>query len=112
MSPLREFEIEVLRHLVKPKIGGERFRSVIETGTVKSYEHTGVGYFLVVSHPILPKERLVCHKPLIMGRSGAIECGFVAFIEGGELTFECHSWGESDVPKDIRERSIEVFATE
>ena len=111
MSPLRAFEIEVLRQLVKPKIGGERFRSVIEAGTVESYEHTGAGYFLVVRHPILPKERVVCHKPLVMGRSGAIECGFVAFIEAGELMLECHSWGESDVPKDIRERSIEVSAT-
>jgi hypothetical protein len=111
MSHLRAFEIEVLRLLVEPTLGGELVRAVVEAGRIESYEHTGVGYFLVVSHPMLPEDRLVCHKPLVMGHLGVMECGFVAFIEGRKLMLECHSWGQSDVPIDIRERTVETSAT-
>lgn len=66
---------------------------------------------VTVSHPMLPAEHVVCHKPVVMGRLKSMEFGFVAFIEAGKLTLECHSWGESDVPSDIRKRSIEISAT-
>jgi len=41
-----------------------------------------------------------------MGVTDGIEFGFVVFLEHGELTLECHTWGAIDVPSDFRERNV------
>jgi hypothetical protein len=36
-----------------------------------------------------------------------LHCGFIIYIENGELTIECHPWGD-DVPEDFRDREVEI----
>jgi hypothetical protein len=75
------------------------------------YEYTGSGYFLSVRHATLPKERVVCHEPIVTGSADGITCGFIIFIENGELTIECHSWGDADIPEAFRDTDVQVAAT-
>ena len=51
---------------------------------------------------------MVCSKPTLMGEAEGIECGFVVFIGNRELTIECHSWGELNVPDDFRNKNVQV----
>lgn len=86
----------------------DQIEDLLATASLVSCEHTAVGYFLTVHHPALPASRVVCNEPMIEGRAKDIECGFVVFLEGGELTLECHSWGDSPLPADLRERPLAI----
>jgi hypothetical protein len=44
----------------------------------------------------------------VVGRSGEVLCGFVAFLRNRELTLECHTWGAVDVPRDFRDLDVNV----
>jgi hypothetical protein len=88
----------------------EQLEELLDSASFVSCEHTGVGYFLTVSHPALPHSRIVCDTPVVVGRTRGIECGFVVFLEGGELTLECHSWGDEPLPADLRERALAIQA--
>lgn len=88
----------------------DQVTAVLDSASIVSYEHTGVGYFLTVRHATLPSHRVVCDKPLLTGRYGDVECGFVVFLEDGELTLECHSWGAGGIPENFREWPIEIKA--
>lgn len=57
---------------------------------------------------MLPTEKVVCDSPNIVGAASNVQCGFVVFLESGELTLECHSWGDPPVPEDFREQDVEV----
>jgi hypothetical protein len=37
-----------------------------------------------------------------------VHSGFVVFLENGELTLECHSWGDVQIPESYREESVEI----
>jgi hypothetical protein len=102
------FEREVVRVLLEPHMSPAQVEDLLDAASFVSCEYTDVGYFLTVSHPALPHSRLVCSEPTIFGRAPDVECGFVVFIDGGELTLECHSWGDEPVPADIRERSLTI----
>ena len=108
MSSVVEFEREVVRVLLHPHMRPEQVEELLDSASFVSCEHTGVGYFLTVSHPALPVSRVVCSEPMILGRAQDIECGFVVFLEGGELTLECHSWGDAPLPADLRERPLAI----
>ena len=110
MSVFRAFEQQVLRLIVEPRLGEEITRKVIAEGEALSYEYTGSGYYLEVRHPDLPKERWVLNEPLVTGRLGEFESGFVVFIDGEVLTLECHSWGDADFPEEFRDRDVAVAA--
>ena len=88
----------------------DQIEELLVTASFVSCEHTGFGYFLTVRHPALSASRVVCSEPMIEGRGKDIECGFVAFLEGGELTLECHSWGNLSLPFDLRERPLAIHA--
>jgi len=75
---------------------------------VVEYHATGYGYFLTVKHPSLPSKRNVYDKPMLIGHSGNVETGFIVFVENGELTIECHGWGDVVVPQDYREMDIRI----
>jgi len=105
-----EFERQVLRALLRSHMPPNQIEELLASAAFVSCEHTGVGYFLTVRHPALPASRVVCSEPMIEGRAKDIECGFVAFLEGGELTLECHSWGNSPLPSDLRERPLAIHA--
>ena len=111
MSILREYEKTVVRLLVSGVLSRQQLDAVIREGKLVEYNYTGCGYFLTIKHADLPIERVVCDTPKLTGRADGIISGFVVFIEGGELTIECHSWGDVDVPEWFRERDVQVAAT-
>ncbi len=57
----------------------------------------------------IPEQRIVCDQPLLTGKLGDVYCGFVVFLEAGELTLECHVWGDDPMPEDFREHQVEML---
>ena len=108
MRALRSFEVEVVRLLAADALSPEQLGSVLSFEGPARYEYSGSGYFVTLSHPALPQARVVCYRPIVIGRSGAVACGFVVYIEHGELTLECHTWGPVDVPDGFREFEVEL----
>lgn len=102
------FEKQVVRTLLSPHMETDHVEAVLNSASVVSYEPTGVGYFLTVRHPPLPLERVVCAAPTVTGKSGGVSCGFVVFLAHGELTLECHSWGDASIPEDFRTQHVQV----
>jgi hypothetical protein len=107
VKPFREFEREVVKICLASHLPIDEVEAVIDSAVWVSYNYTGCGYYLTVRHPSFPSARVVCDMPLT-GTSGNIVCGFVIFLENGELTLECHTWGPEDVPEDFRERQVEI----
>ncbi len=110
MTVFREFERNAVRTLVGSSLPEGDLEEVLASAVLVSCQHTGSGYFLTVRHAAVPEERTVCHRPLLIGRTGGLDCGFVVFLEGGELTLECHSWG-AELPEDFRDRQVEITAS-
>jgi hypothetical protein len=75
------------------------------------YEYSGCGYFLTVRHPEIPQERIVCNKPFVVGVAQGIRCGFIVFIERGELMLECYELGQPTIPANYRDLDVAVSVT-
>ncbi len=112
MDILKQYEAKVLHFLLSRALSSERFEVILHDAKFISYKHTGSGYFLTLEHPSLPKARSVFSDPIVMGRAGDIACGFVVFIENGQLTLECHSWGEVDLPEGFRDKDVQIMTTQ
>jgi hypothetical protein len=108
MSVLRDFEVRVLRLLVSGLLSAEQLAALISEGELERYDYSGVGYFLTLRHQSLPVEGIACHVPVVSGSADGVTCGFIAFIEGGRLTIECHTWEEAGIPEDFRDRDVQV----
>lgn len=113
MSAFNSYESEVLRVSLEGRYSDEQIDDVIENAKLVSLEHTGDGYFLTVAHPLMPAARTVCSDPSLVGRFQDVLCGFVLFLEGGELMFECVGYPSSAnldgvVPEDIRELPVMI----
>ena len=107
----KEYEREVLRVLAAGVLTPEQIEVLASEGEFVGYDYTGGGYFLTVRHNCLPAERVVCNAPLVTGSAGGVICGFVIFIESGELTIECHSWGGADITEGFRDSDVQIAAT-
>jgi hypothetical protein len=92
MEILKNYEQKVLDLLVSGVFSSDELNRIIRESKLVSYEYTGSGYFLEISHPSLPNKRIVCDKPIVIGKADGITCGFIVFIENNQLTIECHSW--------------------
>jgi len=112
MTVFEPHEVQVLELLTRGRLADSVLRDVVENASFVDLNETGVGYFLTVEHAALPAARTVCDKPLLVGRAGRIECGFVVFLESQQLMLECHSWGLGAIPKGFRERDIVVAELE
>ncbi len=113
MSVFSTYESQVLRTLLSSRYSGSEIDAVINEASFVALEHTGVGYFLTVTHPLMPSTRTVCSQPQVEGRFRDVHCGFVLFLEDGELTFECFSYpsqtnSNGDVPGDLREQPVKI----
>ncbi|MFL6675197.1 MAG: hypothetical protein ACJ8LG_18140 [Massilia sp.] len=106
MRALRNFEVEVIRLLGKSSLDKRQLDSLAAFTGSAEYEYTGSGYYLTLRMPTLPDLRETLSNAFVMGKADGIECGFVVFLEHGELTLECHTWGAIDVPSDFRERNV------
>ncbi|WP_431094956.1 hypothetical protein [Polaromonas aquatica] len=108
MSHFRDFEKQAVRMLATPRLGNALVETVLEDSEFVAFEHTGVGYFLTVRHPLLPMERAVFDEPTVVGRIEEYEGGYLVFVENHELMLECYSTGAVEVPADFRERRVNL----
>lgn len=112
MTTFQGYEKEVVTLLTRAVFSEPELDAILEHAELVSIEHTGVGYYLTVRHPELPRERVVCNEPGVGGTGPEVDCGFVVFLENGELTLECHSWGNESIPEDVRSRALVIEVTE
>lgn len=105
---LKDYEKKVIGLLVSEILSSDRLNNVLRDCEFIDYEYTKSGYFLNIRSSHLPKGRIVCSEPIIIGEADNITCGFVIFIENGELTIECHSWSEENVSEDFRDKDVQV----
>lgn len=109
MKSLKEFEVKVIRLLLQGILLSEQIDEILQNNKFVDYEYTGSGYFLSITHQSLTEKRIVCSRPIVVGKTqDGIVSGFVLFIENKVLTIECHSWGEINIPEDFRKRNIEI----
>lgn len=105
----KDYEKRVISLLTSHILSSDQLNNVLPNGVSVSFEDfEGSGYFLHIRHFSLPKERIVCSEPTVIGETENITCGFVIFIENGELSLECHDWGEADICKDFRDKDIQI----
>jgi len=110
VSHFQDFEKCAVRLLAGTTLGPELLERVLEEAELVSYEYSGVGYFLTVRHPRLPKDRRVLSEPVVIGRVGEIEGGFLVFVQNAELMLECYTAGAVKVPSNFREQNVNVAA--
>ena len=109
MSIFTAYELGVLDVLVAPYLGASTVDAIAREARLVNYDYcTGEGYFLTVAHPSVPSKRTVCSEPMVTARVNEALCGFVVFLERGELTFECYTFGSGDVPENIRDLDITI----
>ena len=108
MNVFVRFEEEVVDKLVVGTLSAALISSLKRDGLLVSYEYTGYGYFLTVAHPLLPKARIVCTQPMVMGISGDIVASFVIFIENHQLTFEGFPVDGTPLPQDFRQLEVQI----
>ena len=113
MSAFNPYESLVLRKLLGTRYESAQIESVIKDARLVSLKHTGVGYFLTVAHPLMPTAKTVVHDPPIYGRFQDVLCGFLLFLEQGELMLECFSYPTCEnldgvVPESIREKPVAI----
>ncbi len=89
-------------------LSGELLDVVLASDSHDRYEYTGSGYFLTVKHPGLPSVPQSLIDPPVSGVAGLVQAGFVVHLGEHELTLECHTWGEIDVPEDFRDLHVEI----
>ncbi len=108
--PLTKYEIEVLRLMLKSEFKSDEIETIINSGVLAIDDFTSAGYFIEISHELLPIQRKVITEPFILGKVEGIQVGFILFLENKMLTIECHGWGVIDLPKDIRSKSMQLAA--
>jgi len=106
VNHFRPFEVEALTLLGAAILGEALVKAVARDSEFVSYDHSGVGYFLTVRHPLLPTGRIVLHEPMVLGRAGDIFGSYLAFVEHNELMLEYA--GFTDVPQNFRDLDVQV----
>ncbi|MEK7724776.1 MAG: hypothetical protein AAB336_10535 [Acidobacteriota bacterium] len=106
---LNEYEKKVIKLLISNIFSSNEIEEIIKNSKFVGLEdNAGSGYFITIHHANFPKDYLVCSIPTIIGEFDDVNCGFVIFLENNELTLECHSWGEKDLPQDFRKKDIQL----
>ena len=108
MTAFSQFEKDAIRLMATGQLPEELLEAVLASQFHDRYEYSGCGYFLTVKHPQLPSGRRSLSDPLVAGSAGQVQAGFVVYLGDCELTLECHTWGEFDVPEDFRDLPVEI----
>lgn len=108
IDSLKPFELEVLHLLTSNVFAPAAMQAIIKPADRILYTHSGCGYFLTLRDPRFPTERHVFSDPLLIATARDIVAGYLAFVENGELTLECHTWGVVDLPSEFREWNVVI----
>ena len=111
MNPLRSFEIQAIGLMAEGRLTEEQLCAVSRVESISGYEYTGSGYYISIKHPCFPEATHALSHPTVVGTAGEIQAGFVLHIGMGQLTLECHTWGEVDVPEDFRDMNVALSVT-
>ena len=110
MSAFTKYESQVIDRLTAEVLSSGQVSSLNREGSVVSYKYTGHGYFLTVEHPALPVPRIVCSQPIVTGSIDDYMAGFVIFLGDHQLTFECYTLGENQIPSNFRDLEVQISA--
>lgn len=108
VNVFRDFELEALNLLLRDAVTPAQMRVITTFSGPFAYRYTGSGYYLSISDQNLPISKSTRSEPAVVGISGAVQCGFVAFLGNHELILECHTWGPVNVPADFRDQRIVI----
>jgi hypothetical protein len=108
MDKLKPYEITVIQHLTAGVFSPDQCETIVREVEIVGYEYSGSGYFLTLRHSLFPQLRTVCDRPFVKGHYEKEDCGFVIFLEKGELLLECHTWGEVDISESFRNKDVEI----
>jgi hypothetical protein len=67
--------------LASTVLSSEEINSIVCDSELVRYEYIGGSYFFEISHSLLPKKKIVCDKPVVIGQADDIVCRFMVFIE-------------------------------
>lgn len=108
MPAFRAFELQAIGLMAEGVLSDGQLRSLRDVERPSRYEYTGSGYFLTVQHPSLPVGTRTLSAPAVVGSSGRVQAGFLVFLGNHELTLECHTWGNVDVPASFRDQEVTI----
>lgn len=106
---LKEYEKTLIDLLVSDHVSQSVLSEIKSNPNIIDYHITGVGYFLNIKHPELPKERIVCDNPWVSGDFNDLSVGFVIFLMDNELTIDCHGgYTEGVRTEHYRDQNFEI----
>ena len=106
---MKLFEKEAIKLLLEKRLDPRHLQRIVDEASVIDYEYTGSGYYLKIGHAEIPFETSTWSEPVVQGKYGEITCGFVVFLANKNITLECHSWGEFDVPENFRDCDVKLL---
>ena len=107
--PFKPYEIRVLETLLKPAFTTEMLSEILGAASTPRAEYTGYGFYVSVQHPGFGRSRRVFNgTPALHGCVGSHDAGFVAFLEGGQLTLEIFPWDGEKLPETFRDGDVHL----
>lgn len=103
---LTHYEKQVLRRMLKSEYSISQIENIISNSSVNSYDYNGAGYFIEITNELFPNKRKVISEPLLNGTVEHYQLGFILYLENKSLILECHSWNDSNLPKEIRKKKV------
>jgi hypothetical protein len=105
---IADYERKVIGSLCSDALSNSILYNALNNPDKIECKFTGAGYYLDIYHNDLPVDRIVCDKPIVIGKYQGIDVGFVVFIEKGILCLECYNYGNKGVPPEIRHGTVEL----
>ena len=105
---LTRFETEVLRHLLQDRLAQNEWQVLLSGYKITNYDFTGAGYFLEVACSGIKLDKETIHQPFIKGNGNNLEVGFLLFVEGNNITIECHGWSDENLPDNFRRLDLQI----
>ena len=106
MSQFRLFEAEALKLIGSAALGSDLVDAVIRDAEFVSFDWSSAGYFLTVSHTLLPKQRMVLDQPIVEASTNEASGTYLAFIENNQLLLEFAAFTE--IPENFRDLEVRI----
>ena len=108
---IQDFEREALSVLCAAALPSSTLHAALNKPREIRCKFTGAGYFLEIDHEEIPAGRVVCSEPCVTGLYQGKTVGFVAFVEEGVMTLECHDYGHGGILEEIRYGVVQISVT-
>ena len=105
---LNRYEILVLELMLKNKLDKKGLVNFFDDYEIYGFEYTGSGYFLQIRAANFNFKKETINKPILISENAEFNVGFLLFLDQNEIVLECHSWGESNPPENVRDLDLEI----